>query len=247
MVLPSRMEIKEKIYVFLRERVGTIDRHQTTQDLQYHSIETLANEYGLSQEETRKLSELFLEVFNEIYLLGMVARRREEQFFFITERGKKFLLDQTFDIFDPDMYLNNLPRLDPITFSYIKESIHAFNYNLFISSIMTLGVASESLILDLAKLLESKSGDITLKKYLESTTSNINKIIDRIDKICTQKNIPSYPHYKSAIYSIAHFIRHFRNQYNHPNMATANFEDAHALLTLFKTYSKMIVEFKGII
>ena len=162
-MLPERAEIKEKIYAFLKKRVdGTVALHQAEADLQYHSIEILAREYQLEPSEKKQLNALSLELFNDFVLNGIVARRREEQFFFITEKGKQFLLDQTFDIYDPDLYLKNLVPLNSIASSYIKESVYAFNKNLFISSIITLGIASESIILEIAEELYLKTKNVDL-------------------------------------------------------------------------------------
>jgi len=243
MTFPDRAEIKERIYSFLKHHVD-LSVSQINQNLQYHSIENLANEYKCEGDERRKLKLLFLELFNEVALNGIIARKREEQFFFITEKGKKFLMDQTFDIYDPDLYLQNLPELNEIAHSYIKESVYAFNKDLHISSIITLGVASESLILEIAKKLQEKTNNSDLKLLLNKNVLSTNKIINKIDEICKSK-ISSYEgYYKSDLHSVAHFIRHSRNEYGHPNKTKTSFEEAHALLTMFKKYSLKVIELK---
>ncbi|MFH1456026.1 MAG: hypothetical protein ABIF40_03685 [archaeon] len=240
----TRVEAKEKIYMFLKKQMNdSIPERQVQANLQYHYIESFANEYEPANLKINK--RIFLEVFNEIVLLGIVARERNEQFFFITSKGEKWLEDQTFDLHDPELYLKNLPPLDTITLNYITESIHSFNYNLFLSTTITLGVASENLILELARCLEQKTQNPNLKKYLKSKNSQMNKIIQEINKICEKNKDLHYAHYKLAIDSLAHFLRLTRNEYAHPNNFKPQYDDTHALLTIFKKYAKMIIELQN--
>src|SRR3989344_4130134 len=137
MSIPTRAEIKEKIYLFLKKGVdGAWDERMIDTHFQYHNIQNLSNDIPHEPNDIphepcdkRKLGMLFLEAFNDISLNGIIARKREPEFFFLTEKGKQFLLDQDFDVHDPDLYLKNLVKLNSVAEVYITESIHAFNKN----------------------------------------------------------------------------------------------------------------------
>ncbi len=248
--VPSYAEVKEDIYHFLKRHVdGTISEEQAKSNLQTHSIVALSykEEKGYTREEKELAQRRYLEVLQELKVLGIVAPRREHEFFFITEKGHMFLLEQSFDIHDPDQYLASLPAINSISKKYIKESIYCFNKNYILASVVMLGISSEGLILELAQELATRSGNSTIAGYLNATTSKIANIIDEIDNICQTERVPRYSHYKTSVFSLAHYIRYYRNQHTHPTDVTISYSDAYALLNMYKKYTALMMEFKNII
>jgi len=247
MVEPEFKDIKEELLKRLKEHVNEETRAQHhSQSLQNRSVVDFAQEYSESKHtELIKTRKIFFEALHDLFTFRIIARGEHMSFFFITERGIKLLLDQDFDIYESDAYISNLPQLDDITTAYIKESISSFNSNLFISSIVTLGIASESLVLDIARTLQTKSGDTNLNNLLQNINTSISTIINKIDSLCSGKVKGYDSYYKPSVYGTSNLIRNYRNQYNHPQLSSVNVDDIRALLITFKGYSKTMIELKN--
>lgn len=231
----DRSEIKEEIFEFL-EKNRNMDV-QSSQKMQLNSIISMAK-------NDKELELKYLDVFNEIILNGIVAWKNHP-FFFLTELGKQKLDDEDFDVHDPDIYLKNFEDIDEITYNYLKEAIHSFNKGLYLSSIMCLGVASESLIISFGKYILTISEDRGIQSTLDSQRFDIAGLIRKIDEYCKREGrIKNYHHYGVAIHSFSNLIRNKRNEYNHPITGKVDFSLSYSFLILFKENYKLVNELK---
>jgi hypothetical protein len=73
--------------------------------------------------------------------------------FTVTEYGRKCIAEGNLLPFDPEGYLGALskrvPGLDAIALTYLREAISTYNRGFYLSSAVSLGVASEHLVLRL--------------------------------------------------------------------------------------------------
>jgi len=236
----ERLKIKEEIFNFLKGQVGGLNGYNNG-SLQYRSIEIMGEDKNTGDPN---LKWEYYDVLGDFFQSGILVNCKGGEFFVITKKGGKYLEEDNFDIFDPESYLRNFEKVDEVTKFYLSEAIHSFNKDLHLSSIMALGVASESLMLNLAELLFRKIDD---KKGLEIINSkySIFKLIKRINEQCMSKEIKNYREkYEIAVMSFSNIIREYRNDYNHPKKSEISNTLVYSLLYLFKEQYKKITELK---
>jgi hypothetical protein len=95
----------------------------------------------------------------------------------ITEHGKQVFMSEDWLPYDPDGYIKALkervPELDDVTLAYIGESVAAFNRRHLLAATITLGVASENIMLLLIEAYQQWIKDPKRKASFEK------KIADR--------------------------------------------------------------------
>lgn len=173
----------------------------------------------------------------------------------ITDYGKEAFLQDNWLPYDPDGYLKALktrvPKIDDVTLAYIEESVSAFNRRHLLSATITLGVASENLMLLLIDAYVNWMNDPTRKAVLQK------KIKDRF--IYTQykefkaeferdvKNIPKnlQADWETYLDGIFNFIRLNRNSAGHPTGKQLNAKIVYANLQIFAEYAQYIFELIG--
>lgn len=242
MIELSRTEIKGKIIDFLK-REGIDKNTDSSNAFQWIYIQNLAQaekEYTIINKQ-KEIESRYFDCFNELLLSGIIAFKNKD-FFIITEKGKAFLDDQNYDLLDPDRYLSNFSTADPITLFYIKEASYCFQYSLHLSSVMCIGVASESLILNLGhQILAGSYRTNKLESELKKPIYTISQIVAEIDIAC--KNVANYNNqYKIAIDTMEKYIRICRNDYNHPKNDAIDYTLNYIMLDLFRKYFKLIKE-----
>lgn len=236
----ERLKIKEEIFNFLKGQVGNRNGNYNS-NLQYNSIEIMASNKNTGDPN---LKWEYYDVLGDFFQSGVLTNCRGGEFFVITKKGERYLKEDNFDIFDPESYLLNFNGIDEVTKFYLSEAIHSFNKDLHLSSIMALGVASESLMLNLAKLLFDKIKDVNGTEILNSKYSIFN-VIKRINDQCMSKKIENYKEkYEIAVMSFSNIIREYRNDYNHPKKSEISNTLAYSLLYLFKEQYKKINELR---
>ena len=143
----------------------------------------------------------------------------------ITAHGAEAFMSEDWLPYDPEGYLRALkekvPEMDDVTFAYIGESISAFNRRHLLSATITLGVASENLMLILIEAYTNWLEDLRKTKFQKH-------IEDR--RIATQykefkkeftadvKSLPKELQSDWEIYldGIFNFVRLNRNDAGHP-------------------------------
>ena len=230
----ERLKIKEEIFNFLKEHIG-FPYGPSRGGLQYNSIEIMA------KGEKWK----YYDVLGDFFQSGILVANRGGEFFSITKKGMELLENNEFDIFDPEAYLMNFENIDNITSFYLSEAIHCFNKDLYLSTIMALGTASESLILELAKFLFKKTNNQKELGIINSNYYSVSSLIRKINETCKDKKIKDYKEkYEIAIMTFANIFREYRNDYNHPKKSEIDKTLGYSLLDIFKTHYKKIVELR---
>lgn len=153
--------------------------------------------------------------------------------------------------YDPDGYLNALkakvPMLDTITLAYIGESVAAYNRRHLLSATITLGVASENLMLTLIEIYTD-----WLKKHPTRQTKFQKKVQGRF--ISYQYNefkkeffddVKSLPKelqsdWETYLDNIFNFIRLNRNSAGHPTGKKLDAKIVYSNLQVFAKYAQFI-------
>ena len=155
----TREEIRNKIFEYFKQQVGWIvtnpNKMQQFQMGQIHSLfPYVQNE---PQWERQKLDstvrEIVQELINSNFLYPGTSGDQNSAYpwLTITEYGKEAFLKEDWLPYDPEGYVKALKArisaIDDITLTYIGEAVAAYNRRHLLSATITLGVASENLML----------------------------------------------------------------------------------------------------
>lgn len=204
----------------------------------------------MDQNEVRSHIKKIVECVTELISLGLVIPYRDHSNYWkdwlgLSERGEHFLRQEN-SPYDPDGYLarinSQVSNADPIVFAYLSESVCAFDRHLYFASAVTLGAASERLILvlvDSANHFLKTGGSI-----IDSADHSIFRIYrDFRKKIDPHKNKIPYElreSYETTLDTLFNLIRVTRNDAGHPKKATLDKALVKAELEAFGHYLKTV-------
>lgn len=165
----------------------------------------------------------------------------------ITQKGERFIEDSEENLYNDNIWYANLVRkadgLSEIEKQYAQESIKAFNNELYISCHVMIGVASEAIIIRMAKTM-SQSQMIEGKENIEKAVNDprmsirelFNKMRPEIEK--AKSRIPGNLADNMSIWldSMFDVIRVNRNEAGHPKGASVGKEECIMILRCFVTY-----------
>jgi len=171
----------------------------------------------------------------------------------LTDQGRMTLENLSRDPANPDGYFANLKKigiLNPIAESYLKEAIKTYNSDCFKASAVMIGVAAESIILELRDELVNRIKSIgrTPSKDLEDW--RIKRVLDGFKaELDLHKNDMS----KQLIEAVESYwpaftyqIRKTRNEAGHPvNIEPVTSDTIHASLLLFPELAKLALDLKS--
>jgi|GEM_PF-588443 len=170
--------------------------------------------------------------------------------FDITEYGQKVLASGKPIPHDPDGYLDYLrheiPDIDNVIYTYVAESINAYNNNLLLSATTAIGCASEKALLLLieayipflptekeqASFVQKTKGKF-IKNQFEEFQKSLGGQKGRIDKELVDG-------IDIVISGIFELLRQNRNSAGHPTGKQMKKENVYASLQIFITYCKRI-------
>jgi hypothetical protein len=115
--------------------------------------------------------ELFMERFNEVtweFLIqgiltpGFNITNRGFPYTKLTDFGKSVVEQERPTPYDPNSFIDSIKSKQKLcvsstTISYLEEALNCFNHNCFISSVLILGVASESVFIGLCDVIGKSS------------------------------------------------------------------------------------------
>ena len=168
----------------------------------------------------------------------------------ISEYGKAVIKTQPSQPYDPDGYLATvraIPDIDDVILIYLEESLKAFRIHCLLSSVITLGCASEKAILILINTCEiaiiNPKDKVDFAK--KTDTISIKRKHDEFQNILKNKIIPALPkdikenldNYLTGIFSI---IRNHRNDAGHPTGKLIPREHLYTYLVAFPEYLKKV-------
>ncbi len=176
-------------------------------------------------------------------------------FYHLTETGQNTLRNLSRDPSNPDgymQYLINQGSIDSIAESYIREALRTYNNNCYKATAVMIGVAAESIVLELRDVLVNRMNSIGKQPSRDLKGDLIKKVLDAIEKELqpyTTRGVPapmpaslaeSYSSYWSAFTSQ---IRTIRNDAGHPNnVDPVTPETVHAALLIFPLQVKLTLD-----
>lgn len=167
----------------------------------------------------------------------------------ITTYGKEAFLTENWLPYDPEGYVKALkatvPTLDDVTLAYIGESISSFSRRQLLSATITLGVASENLMLllieaYLAWLPEPRKS--ALQKKIEDRWISTQYKEFKLEFTKDAKTLPKelQADWETYLDGIFNFIRLNRNSAGHPTGKELGAKVVYANLQIFAEYARYI-------
>jgi hypothetical protein len=170
----------------------------------------------------------------------------------VSEYGKTVLGNNPPQPYDPDSYLARVKAIsdiDDIILTYLEESLKAFRIHCLLSSMITLGCASEKAILLLIDACQNSLANPTDKADFtrKTDTISIKRKHDEFQNIFKTKILvlPALPYdikenldtYLTGLFSI---IRTHRNDAGHPSGKVIQREHLYSYLVVFPTYLEKV-------
>lgn len=168
----------------------------------------------------------------------------------VSEYGRTVLGNNPPQPYDPDGYLARvkaIPNVDDVILAYLEESLKAFRIHCLLSSVITLGCASEKAILLLIDACENSLESPTDKDdFIRRTdTISIKRKHDEFQNIFRAKILPKLPYdvkenldnYLTDLFSI---IRAHRNDAGHPSGKVIQREHLYSYLVVFYAYLEKV-------
>lgn len=172
----------------------------------------------------------------------------------ITEYGKQAFASENWLPYDPEGYVNSLndriPEIDEVTLAYISEAISAFNRRHLLSATLTLGVASENLMVLLIEayldwidakrrgVLEKKIRDRFIYTQYKEFKQEFSKDVSKLPK-ALQGDWETY------LDGVFNFIRLNRNSAGHPTGKKLGAKIVYSNLQVFSEYARYIFDLIG--
>ena len=197
---------------------------------------------------------LFYDLFRNGHLAwGSDFPNTDPPFCHVTDQGRKTLAHLSRDPANPDCYLNHLQNqggINPIAFSYVEEALRTYNSSCFKAAAVMIGVASESLILEIR---DEVVKEITRLKKPHSKKLEARPIKTVLDQIQVELNGQKRQMGKPLAEAFdAHWgaftqqIRTSRNDAGHPiSINPVTPETVHASLLIFPELGKLSSDLRG--
>ncbi|MFA6427833.1 MAG: hypothetical protein WCW16_05375 [Candidatus Magasanikbacteria bacterium] len=261
----TREEIKNSILQFFKARVNWIastpDRNQHTQMGDIYQLFNQSQEQSWKRYSTYSIAR---ETIQELINAGFLYPGNESDFnsgypwLTITEYGKEAFLKDDWLPYDPEGYIRELkdkiPTIDEITLAYVSESITAYNRHHLLSATITLGVASENLMLLLidayANWIRDESRKSSFQKKIADRFISTQYREFKKDFVNDVKILPKefQADWETYLDGVFNFIRLNRNDAGHPTGRKFDIKVVYANLQVFSEYAnfifKLIQKFK---
>jgi hypothetical protein len=170
----------------------------------------------------------------------------------ITEYGKELFAHEDLLPYDPEGYIKALrasvPEIDDVTLAYAGEAISAFNRRNLLSATLTLGVASENLMLLLieayAKWLKDPKRQASLQKRIADRWIYTQYREFKQEFSSDVKALPKelQGDWETYLDGVFNFIRVNRNAAGHPTGKQQNAKVVYANLQIFADYARYIFD-----
>jgi len=255
----DREQIRNKIFQIFKQQVEWSEKNPNqTQQFQISLHEWFQDIFTehIPAWEQNKVFSVAREIIQEWINIGLIYPGKADSasdcfpWLTITEYGKQVIKEENWLPYDPEGYIKTLKErvldIDDITIAYVGESISAYNRRQLLSATLTLGVASENLMLLLIEAYSKWIKDDIRREKLEA------KIKDRF--IYTQykefkqefekdiKNISKQLQgdWETYLEGVFNFIRLNRNSTGHPTGKELDAKVIYANLQIFADYSSYI-------
>lgn len=252
----NRADIKVKM---LNKLKGSFE--DPTSSLQVSYFIDLIREYihenNSTPHEQSNYHQWVMEILHEWYRSGLIYFGKPDgyqgyPFITITDFGITCINNNQTISYDPDGYIKNLqtliPQIDQLTLAYISESIATYNLNQLLSSTITLGAASENIILMLIETYASALQNSQARVSFNRSVSRVG-IYKKFDllKVSLDSHKHQIPHQiwqdlLPELEAIFNFIRINRNSAGHPSGQATDKNNLTANFQIFTSYSKKLFD-----
>jgi len=211
---------------------------------------TRGPEFNEDREKIRTIIWEF--IIQGILIPGADDTQPDLPFLTVTEYGKKVIEIKEIQPHDPDGYLayvkGEIPNIDNEIERYLTESLQAYLRGLMLSSVVSLGVASEkAFILLLGALTDSITDSRKNSKFRKLQTNiSTKKKFDEVKKeiINIRPKLPRdvQENLETHLEGVFNVIRVTRNEAGHPTGRIIRRDEAFVNLRLFVHYLKKIYQ-----
>lgn len=257
----DRQRIKNKIVLYLKEQITLMERPGSNYNLQMSFIGELFREEtrDTTDNQHRDILSIAREIVHEFITMGAIYPGTKGgvsgsecgyPWITITEYGRNIFMSENWLPYDPEGYIKELksqvPGLDDVTITYVAESIAAFNRRHLLSATITLGVASENLMLLLIEVYTNSIKDharqLAFKKatkdsWISTQYKEFKKEFPHDLKLLNKELQSDWETYLDGIFN---FIRLNRNDAGHPTGKEFSAKVVNANLQIFAEYAKYI-------
>lgn len=201
---------------------------------------------------------LVSEIIWELLLQGVIAPGFNDSnlqlpFIHLTEYGKECIEAGEYIPQDKEGYLSRLQAdigrdIDDIVLLYLRESLQTFARGSYLSSVLTLGVASERCV-DLletacAEAISNPEKKSAFAKSIKNSGRSVKRRFDTVRELLLGQDLT--PELKDALdiqlSGIFTLMRYTRNDAGHPTGRVFDRDTAHAGLLLFPQYCKRVYD-----
>ncbi len=249
--MPNREEMRGAVLAYLAEIAKT-----NTQVGQCNAVHEQFAKIFRRQPSTEE-HRVLLELLYEQLLAGVLVFGKGLQggtadgypWITITEFGKLVLKEQKFLPYDPDGFLariqKDLPELDATCLRYLREAVDGYSRNLRLSASVMLGVASESLMLQLVDAFAGWT-EIDKAKFNEAIRGRtISEVYKELQKRLNSKLelLPVELRREIHVYldGLFSLIRVIRNDAGHPTDTDVPKNVLYANIQAFPEYARRLL------
>lgn len=252
----TKEEIRNNLLQKLKDILEEQPKGYSQMTTMVDSIREYIKQEDIPAHEHWKLHNDVFEIVNEWYRAGVIYFGKPDDpsasspWFTVTKFGRECLETGNLLPYDPESYVQELqqqnPLLDDITLIYIRESISAYNSERLLSCTITLGVASENIIIDLIDSFVGAIKDEGTKKRLikkmKKLSISAKYKVFRLELKNYKKVLPEdlVKELETYLDQIFNFIRINRNQAGHPTGKAVSKKVAYSNLQIFAEYSLVV-------
>jgi hypothetical protein len=207
---------------------------------------------GLSYKDKGRVLSIFWDLIIEGIIRPGLADGVNDKypFYHVTERGQQMIAEGSASPYDPDGYLKRLmadvPNLDPVVLTYLTEALSTFRIGCLLSSTISLGCASEKLLLLLIDAYASALPSDRQTKFRKEVDGRMIK--RQFDDFCKHLESAIKPKLLADlkddldvhVLGVFTLIRNMRNDAGHPTGKVIDRQQANANLILFPVYARHV-------
>jgi hypothetical protein len=223
----TREEIRQELMNFLRQSLREQSRPGSIQLMGVYDHfqskvghQAIGSVHPIAREILQEL------VNNNVLFIGC-GDREGFPWFTLTAYGKSCIEEGNLLPLDPDRYLATLSArvsgLDSLSLQYLQEAISTYNRGFYLSSAVSLGIASEHLLLKLIDSYVNAHSDPAKKnqaekrfegKFIYTQYAQFKKELSIIKESIPSQLLRDYETHLDGIFNL---IRLVRNQSGHPS------------------------------
>ncbi|OHA94090.1 MAG: hypothetical protein A3G47_02330 [Candidatus Zambryskibacteria bacterium RIFCSPLOWO2_12_FULL_39_45] len=254
----TREEIRNKIFEHFKGQIEWAKKNPNqAQQFQMGQILSLfPNTQNVPHWELMKVHSVAREIVQELINAGYVYpgtaqdQNSDLPWLTVTQYGMEAFLAEDWLPYDPEGYVRafkaKVPTIDDITLAYIGEAVAGYNRRHLLSATITLGVASENLMLLLIEAYTDWIPDATRQASFQK------KVADRFISIQYKEfkkeflnDVKSLPKefqsdWETYLDGVFNFVRLNRNDAGHPTGRQFDAKVVYANLQVFAEYAQFI-------